>query len=188
MIPHMIQGSDCWKKWRLNKIGASDSVIIAGLSPWRTKQELWAEKLGLIEPQPVNSSMRRGMMLEGPARRCYEKMTGIDVVDAIKVSEDYSWCFASLDGISLDGKTLVEIKCTSKKNHELAKNGQIPEYYIPQVQHQIYVCGVDSCDYFSYDGNEGIIVPVLRDDVYISNLLTMEKEFYNCMLNLTEPK
>ena len=182
------QGTESWHAFRRSRVGASEAPIILGESPFRTKLELWEEKVGIRDPQPINSSMRRGMMLEGPARRCYEEMTGIDVVDAIKVSEQYSWMFASLDGISLDQKTIVEIKCTSKKNHELAKNGQIPSYYMPQVQHQIYVCGLDSCHYFSYDGISGVLVIVPRDDKYISNLLEMEKEFYNCMITFTEPK
>lgn len=184
----VIHGSESWHTFRRNGVGASDAPIILGQSPFRTKFQLWQEKLQIIPPQPVNSSMRRGMMLEGPARKCYEDMTGIDVVDAIKVSEEFSWCFASLDGISLDQKTIVEIKCTSKKNHEMAKNGQIPSYYMPQVQHQIYVCAVDSCDYFSFDGHDGVLVNVPRDDEYISKLLEMEKEFYNCMITFTEPK
>lgn len=183
-----VQGSEKWHAFRRKGIGASDAPILAGVSPFRTRLELWEEKVGIRDPQPVNSSMRRGMMLEGPARICYEEMTGIDVVDAIKVSAEYPFIFASLDGISLDQKTIVEIKCTSKKNHELARHGQIPAYYMPQIQHQIYVCGVDSCDYFSYDGNNGIRVIVPRDDLYISKLLNMEKEFYECMITRTEPK
>lgn len=185
---NLVQGSEQWHAFRKGKIGASDAPIIMSVSPFRTRLELWEEKVAIREPQPINSSMRRGMMLEAPARRCYEKMTGIDVVDAIKVSEEYPFIFASLDGISLDQKTIVEIKCTSKKNHELAKNGQIPTYYMPQVQHQIYVCGVDNCHYFSYDGNDGVLVVVPRDDKYIENLLEMEKEFYNCMITYTQPK
>lgn len=182
------QGSSQWLKFRQEGIGASDAIILSGLSPWRTKKELWEEKLGLIDPQPVNSSMQRGMILEPSARKCYEKMTGIDVVDCIKVSKEFPWMFASLDGISLDQKTIVEIKCTSKKNHELAKNGQIPAYYMPQIQHQLYVCELDSCHYFSFDGRDGILVIVNRCDIYIKKLLELEKEFYYHMITLTEPK
>jgi len=181
------QGTEAWHAFRRTRVGASDAVIIAGLSPWMTKYQLWCEKLGLIEPQPINSSMQRGMILEPVARRCYEKMTGIDVVPTIRVSKEFPWCFASLDGISLDEKTIVEIKCTNKKNHAMAKDGKIPPYYMPQVQHQIYVCGLDSCDYFSYDGSSGILVTVPRDDAYISRLIEMEKEFYNCMITFMEP-
>jgi putative phage-type endonuclease len=182
------QGTEAWLEYRRTRIGASCSVIIAGLSPWRTKQELWAEKLGLIQPQPINSSMQRGMILEPAARRCYESMTGIEVVPAIRISKQYPWMFSSLDGISLDEKIITEIKCTSKKNHELARNGQIPAYYMPQVQHQIYCCDVDYCHYFSYDGANGVLVIVPRDDAYISKLLVMEQEFYKCMVTFMEPK
>lgn len=181
------QGTEAWHAFRRTGLGGSDAIIVANMSPWRSRLELWQEKLELIEPPIVNSSMQRGMILEPTARRCYESMTGIDVIPAIRVSKEYTWCFASLDGISLDEKIITEIKCTSKKNHELAKNGQIPTYYMPQIQHQIYVCGVDSCHYFSYNGIDGVLVNVPRDDTYISKLLEMEKEFYNCMITFTEP-
>lgn len=185
---NLTQGSQEWLDFRKKGIGASDAPIVMGMSPWRSVVDLYKEKLGLIEPQPITSSMQRGMDLEPKARRLFEEMTGILVVPDIKISEKYSWLYASLDGISIDEKVIVEIKCTSKKNHELAKNGKIPSYYMPQIQHQIYVCNVDICHYFSFDGNDGKLVNVPRDNEFISKLLEMEKEFYNCMINSTEPK
>lgn len=182
------QGSPQWHEFRRQGIGGSDAAIIMGISPFRTRLELWQEKLELIPPPIVNSSMQRGVILEPVARRLYEQMTGIDVVDVIRISKEYPWMFSSLDGISLDQKIIVEIKCTSRKNHDLAKNKKIPTYYMPQVQHQISVCGVDYCHYFSFDGNDGVVVVVERDDKYIRDLIEMEKEFYNCMIMLTEPK
>jgi putative phage-type endonuclease len=181
MTMHLEQGSQEWLDFRKKGVGASDAVIIAGLSPWRTREQLLQEKRGLIEPQPVNSSMNRGMILEPKARRCAEGMFETLFLPEVRISSIYPWCYASLDGICIDNKILLEIKCTSKKNHGLAKEGKIPEYYKPQLQHQIYVCGFDKCHYFSFDGEEGIIVIEHRDDAYIKNLIELEKEFYEEM-------
>jgi predicted phage-related endonuclease len=90
---------------------------------------------------------------------------------------------ASLDGVCIDNKIILEVKCTNKKNHELAKNGKIPDYYMPQVQHQISVCDVDQCHYFSFDGSCGVIVVVDRDEDYIKRMIEMEHEFYQEMTN-----
>jgi putative phage-type endonuclease len=180
----MVQGSPEWTLWRRKGVGASDAVIISGLSPWRTRQELLEEKLGIRDPQPINSSMNRGMILEPKARRCAEEMFETLFLPEVRISPIYNWCYASLDGICIDNKILLEIKCTSKKNHQLAKEGKIPEYYKPQLQHQMYVCGFDKCHYFSFDGEEGIIVIEHRDEAYIDNLIELEKEFYKEMTAL----
>jgi predicted phage-related endonuclease len=90
---------------------------------------------------------------------------------------------ASMDGVCIDNKLILEVKCTNKKNHEMAREGKIPDYYIPQVQHQIAVCCVDQCHYFSFDGNSGIVVVVDRDDKFIERMIAMEWEFYQEMTN-----
>jgi putative phage-type endonuclease len=181
MTIQLEQGSKEWTLWRRSGVGGSDAIIIAGLSPWRTREQLLKEKLGLIQPQPLNSSMNRGMMLEPKARRCAEQMFETLFLAEVRISPIYSWCYASLDGICIDNKILLEIKCTSKKNHALAKDGKIPDYYKPQLQHQMYVCGFDKCHYFSFDGDEGVIVVEHRDDAYIDHLIELEKEFYKEM-------
>lgn len=172
------QGSDYWLHLRKKHITASDSLIIMGLSPWRTRQELLEEKLGLREPQPVNSSMLRGQVLEPKARSCAEDMLGTLFVPEVYQSYEHPWMLASLDGVCIDNKLILEIKCTSKKNHALAKNGKIPDYYIPQIQHQIAVCQVDKVHYFSFDGSSGVVVVVERDEAFIENMIENEFQFY----------
>jgi putative phage-type endonuclease len=187
-VIHLIQGSQEWLDFRKTRVGASDAVIIAGMSPWRSRAQLLDEKRGLIEPQPMNSSMQRGTRLEPIARALAEDMFDTLFVAEVRVSKEYEWCYASLDGICIDNKILLEIKCTSKKNHALAKDGKIPDYYKPQLQHQMYVCGFDKCHYFSfataeidYEGPAGVVVVEHRDDAYIKNLIELEKKFYEEM-------
>jgi putative phage-type endonuclease len=182
----MTQGSVEWKTLRKTKITASDASTIMGLNPWMTRQELLEEKLGLRPEREVNFRMQRGIQLEPEARRCYESMTGNLMAPDVKVHKGINWMMASLDGISIDEKLILEIKCTHKKNHFLAKNGEIPTYYFPQIQHQISCCGVDMCHYFSYNCDvpfldDGIVVVVKRDDEFIKKMIEMEFEFYEEM-------
>jgi len=177
------QGTDEWRLYRKSKVCASDAAVIMGLSPWRTREQLLQEKLGLIEPQPINSAMKRGMLLEPKARSLAEEMIGTLFLSEVLQSEEYPWMCASYDGICIDSKLILEIKCTNKKNHELAKCGKIPEYYMPQIQHQMAVCCSDQCHYFSFDGSSGVIVVVDRDDAFIKSMIEMEHEFYKEMTN-----
>jgi putative phage-type endonuclease len=180
------QGSEEWKALRKTKITASDAATIMGLNPWMTREQLLEEKLGLRPEREVNSRMQRGIILEPEARRYYEKMTGNLMVADVKIHPQIDWIMASLDGISIDEKLILEIKCTHKKNHYLASNGKIPSYYFPQIQHQIFCCGVDVCDYFSYNDDDpvldlGIVVVVKRDDEFIKRMIEMEFDFYQEM-------
>jgi putative phage-type endonuclease len=175
------QGSDEWLELRRKHITASESLIIMGLSPWRTREQLLHEKLGLIPPQEVNSAMLRGQLLEPKARSCAEEMLGTLFIPEVLQGIENPFMLASMDGVCIDNKYILEIKCTSKKNHELAKNGKIPDYYYPQVQHQISVCDVDFCYYFSFDGSSGIVVEVERDDKFINRMIEIEYEFYQEM-------
>ena len=60
------QGSAKWLEYRKSKVMATDSPILLGSNPWRTPIELWEEKLGLREPQPLNDAMRRGQLHWSP--------------------------------------------------------------------------------------------------------------------------
>lgn len=183
---HIEQGSSDWLALRRNKITASDASVILDINPWQNKNQLLQEKLGLIEPRPINGAMRRGQLLEPKARDLYENMTGNLMIPDVKL-HDNEWMMASLDGISIDEKLILEIKCPNLKTHEMAISGEIPPYYFAQVQHQIYVCDVNCCHYFSYNGGDGVLVVVYRDDEFIKKMIEKEKEFYNCMITFTEP-
>lgn len=176
-----IQGSAQWLALRKTKITASDAACIMELNPWMSKDQLMEEKLGLRPEREINWRMQRGQQLEPLARQNYEMMTGNLMTPDVKIHSENDWMMASLDGISIDEKLILEIKCTNKKNHELARDGKIPTYYFPQVQHQIYVCGVDCCHYFSFDGSAGVLVVVHRDDEFIEKMIKQEFEFYKDM-------
>jgi putative phage-type endonuclease len=189
MILDLEQGSLLWLEFRRTKVCASDAAIVLGASKFRTKQELWAEKCGFIDPEPENFFMKRGKELEEPARKYAEEMLDTLFLPEVRLHPVYDWMCASYDGISFDNKVLIEIKCPLKKaNHAMAKEGKIPDYYMPQLQHQMAVGGFDECIYFSFDGKEGVSVNVKKDDDFISNMIEKEYEFYQCMINLTEPK
>lgn len=182
----LTQNTPEWLEFRRDKLGASDAPIILGVSPWKTPYDLWIEKLGLSKPY-MNDAMKRGHDLEDTARFEFELQNTFSVSPKVLVHPEYEWMIASLDGISEDGKKIVEIKCPGKQDHSQALSGEVPEKYYPQLQHQIEVAGVDEAYYFSWTTGSFVTLIIERDDAYIKNMIEKEKEFYACLQELTPP-
>jgi len=75
------------------------------------------------------------------------------------VHQEFEWMRASLDGLSFDGSTLVEIKCPlSLRDRAAAQEGRIPSQYYAQLQHQLEVSGAQQAHYWSFHGTDGILI------------------------------
>jgi len=183
----MEQGTQEWHDLRRSKIGASDAPVILGLSPYKTKFQLWEEKV-LGKDQEQTGGMARGAALESKARECFEQLTGIPVLPKVVIHPQNDWMMASLDGITFDGTTIVEIKCPNKEVHALAEKGELPEHYMAQVQHQFAVTGAIKGYYFSYNGDRGALVEVFADDKFIKKMLKEEEKFYKLMVDKEAPE
>jgi putative phage-type endonuclease len=183
----LVQQSDEWLEWRRDKVGASDAPAIMGVSPWYTPYQLWAEKLQLTAPRQRTARQDRGLNLEDEARQEFERLLDTFVLPQVVVSSKYPWMIASLDGIDIDRKIVVEIKCPGQEDHFSALSGKIPAKYYPQLQHQLAVCELDMIYYFSYDGENGVVMDCYRDDSYIKNLITAEEIFWEQLQNLEPP-
>ena len=177
-----------WLNWRRGGIGSSDAAVIMNVSPWRTPRQLWEEKVLGSDGQFENSAMTRGKELEPIARTWFEETMNVTVFPKNKTHAESSWIRASLDGIDLEEKIMVEIKCPNKDDHSLALNKKVPEKYIPQLQHQLLVTGLDGMYYCSFDGTAGTIVEVARDNAYIDTLLSEEQKFWDMVLSRTPPE
>lgn len=178
------QGSPEWLQMRKNKITGTDAPIIMGESPWKSPLELYAHKISDHPQMPITDRMQRGVELEPIARDLFTLKTGLEVEPKVVVK---GWAMASLDGISKCGRHLVEIKCPSDKAHALALAGRIPTYYYAQLQHQMFVCNLDGMYYFSFDGEDGVVVEVDRNQPYIDRMVEAELRFYECLINRTPP-
>lgn len=187
-IVEIEQNTAEWHRFRKDKIGASLAPVIMGVSPWMTPYQLYEQMLGITEPTEENEAMRRGKYMEEDARALFVKQTNIFVKPAVGVHEKFNWLMASFDGLCLDNKVIVEIKCPGQSDHHAALDGKVPEKYFPQLQHQIAVSGYDRAYYFSYDGKTTALLTVRRDEEYIVELVKKERDFYNGLLTFTPPK
>jgi len=178
-IERLQQNTAEWHRWRRQGIGASDAPVIMGETPFKNPRTLWSIKTGRMQEGPAGPAARRGRDLERFARRAYERRTGIQVEPLCLVHAGFEWMRASLDGLSFDGATLLEIKCPlSLRDRASAKQGRIPSQYHAQLQHQLEVSGAERAHYWSFHGTDGILVEVDPDREYASRLVEAEAAFW----------
>jgi putative phage-type endonuclease len=183
----LIQATPEWLLWRSKGIGASDAPTIMGENPWKTAAQLLSEKCGKAAECAPSSAMVRGTELEPEARRAYELRTGRIMEPACLQSTQYEWLHASLDGLSQNLDTAVEIKCGESVYRKTADCGQVPDYYYGQLQHILAVTGLLSIDFFCYlPDRPAVLVPVDRDDAYIERLVIAEYQFWMDVLQSRE--
>ena len=86
---------------------------------------------------------------------------------------------ASLDGLSFDGSTVLEIKCPmSPRDRTAAQQGRVPPQYYAQLQHELEVSRAEEVHYWSFDGSAGVLIKVGPDREYLKRLLEAEAVFW----------
>lgn len=173
----MVQGSTEWHAHRAQYFNASETPAIMGTSPWMTPHELWLVKTGR-KVIAVTALMQHGTNLEPAARAAFEEASGIIMQPQVVVDGNYS---ASLDGITLNGHTLLEIKCPyqgkTSEPWQMVKSGAIPEHYRLQVQHQLMVSKAKLANLWIYDGSQGINVTIEPDEATFIAIRTAWEAF-----------
>lgn len=156
-IVQLVQGSPEWHAHRRGLRNASETPAVLGISPWVTRYQLWLQKTGRAEPA-VNAAMRHGTALEPLARHAYEVETGNVMQPLVLQDGLYS---ASLDGMTLGGELIVEIKCPVRGQQSSiwrsVAAGAVPAYYGAQIQHQLMVSGARQSHLWIFDGERGLL-------------------------------
>jgi putative phage-type endonuclease len=166
----IIQGTPAWHEWRRKGIGASDVAAIFGKSPYKTKRDLWFEKVGLGEPEDEDRSYiyRKGHQAEAELRELFSKHTKIEIKPACFEKEIIF--LGSLDGYE---KTIgiLEAKLVGKEALNLARSeGTVPEHHFIQVQAQLHASDSDKAFWGGKAPNVkgGIVVEIGRDEKMIA--------------------
>jgi len=160
-LPDLIQGTPEWHDQRRGIVTAS---VVKGLITPTLKvannetsralvASLVAERItGMTEPSFMNDDMARGVMHEPIARDRYAKHNGVEVKEiGFMVRDDWGFPIgASPDGLIGDDGGL-EIKCPRAKGHiNTIVTGEVPAYYMAQVQTCLLVSGRKWWDYVSF--------------------------------------
>lgn len=169
-ILKLVQGSPEWHAHRAQYRNASESAAVMGASPWLTPYQFWQIRTGRVK-QTVTAPMRHGTEMEPRARAAYEAQTGLVMQPLVLADGDYS---ASLDGITLEGDLLLEVKSPYKGQSSTLWQGvvagDVPEYYAIQIQHQLMVAGAAMAHLWVFDGTEGLLLEVARDEAIMANI------------------
>ena len=182
-----------WLQWRSKGIGGSDVSVIAGVNNFRSIYQLWQEKTEQVEiEESENDYTHFGHILEPIVKQEFMKRTGLKVraKRMILQSEEYPFMLADLDGvINEDGEMVIfEAKTASAYKESIWEEG-VPYEYILQVQHYMAVTGAKKAYVAALvGGNHFYYHTAYRDDVLISKIILMEKQFWErCVLGGMEP-
>lgn len=187
-IVKLVQGTPEWHAHRAQYRNASETAAVMGVSPWQTPYQLWALRTGRAS-QDVTPAMARGTALEPQARQAYEALTGHVMQPLVLVDGEYS---ASLDGLTFDGHLIVEIKCPVKgRDSSLWKavaDGQVPEHYGWQIEHQLMVSGAAMTHLYVFDGKDGLLLEIRPQPERWAEIQTAWDGFMRCIVTDTPPE
>ena len=181
------QRSPEWFALRADGITATDVSVIAGLNPYKTPYQLWAEKLGKYTPDPVGPAAIRGILLENAVAEFYEMETGRELrrSNGIVRLKEMPWAMASLDRTIVGEEGLVEIKTSTSPRWSLHP---VPPEVVAQVQWQMFVTGAPWCDIAVLLG--GLVFRIERVEASVemqTDLYRKAVEFRNLLATDTAP-
>ena len=189
-IPQYEQRSPEWFAQREGKLTSSDAGTVLGLNPYQKPHEVLFKKCG-FDPKPFvgNVATLHGQRFEEEAIDKYCELTnqvnynfGLIAHEDVHHNDDYYWMAGSPDGISIDKNNsnaepvLLEVKCPYRRK---IKFGEIPKYYLPQVQLNLFICGLKVADFIEYlPPNTMNIVRVYRDQKWLDKNVPVLQAFW----------
>src|SRR5258708_6096332 len=132
------QRSEEWRQYRRNKIGGSDAPVIMDISPYKTKYQLWKEKIDGTN-KVVTKAMQRGNDLESVGRDIASRNHNMEFQPECFESLKYPWMFASVDGWNEENHIVLEVKCPKKEFVMVCNVGDVPADYLWQLIHNMCV-------------------------------------------------
>jgi putative phage-type endonuclease len=191
-----------WLELRRGGLGSSDAAAVLGVSSFKSPLALYAEKLGLAEPEAESPAMRWGKLLEATIAQEYARETGRAVYHPkiLLQHEKHEFMLATPDRFATvhkapktftttlaDHTLLVEIKTAGAyKADDWAE--EPPLEYQVQVQHGLAVTGFDLASLVVLIGGQRLLwVDLERNDRFIAVLIEREREFWERIQKLEPP-
>ncbi len=188
------QGSKDWLAWREQGITASDIPIILGLSPYKTRWMLWAEKTNRINPPDLsrNPNVQRGHKLEDDIRKIAEAKYGELLLPVCGENKRSPFLRASFDGVDQHNKP-YEFKAPSERIwneiKDLGTSCDTYKMYEAQVFAQCLVSeSTEGRLIFGLEKGEIMDFPVVLEKQHAQFILDEAKSFWNLVQNNTPPE
>jgi predicted phage-related endonuclease len=131
-----------------------------------------------FQPKDDNLAMYLGREMEPILRDLFFRETGLKVKqdNKIRIHDDHPFITTNLDGMVVGEKVPVEFKTTSQK-----WDGEIPDHYFVQLQHQMMVTDAPYIYFASLSlgyNKQMVIEKYHRDDKFIKSLMDTLVEFW----------
>lgn len=171
-LPQTVQKSDQWHKERSSMLTASELSTAFNKNPFKTQNNYIIDKV-IPKPRKSNRFCDHGIKYEDVVVLIYEKINSTKIKEFGCLKHPiHDFLGASPDGITDKGR-MIEIKCTVAREI----TGIPPIYYWHQMQLQMEVANLNSCDFIEckfieYDTLEGF----LEDSYPYNFLLTKNRE------------
>jgi putative phage-type endonuclease len=163
-------------------VGSSDCSAIMGDSPYSNIHDIYLSKVNPVEEKEPNFAMQLGNTLEPIARAMYEILNDAEFPPANFTHATNPHLRVSLDGFNFERNKTIEIKYCGRNF-----TAEIPLKYKAQVQYQYAVTGCTSLDLVQINNmNQVNVIPIERDNEYITRMLERVEWFWDCVLNKKE--
>lgn len=153
-ILNVAQGSDEWLAIRAEHYTASEAPAMMGSSKYQSRSELLRQKATGATTE-VNPAQQRvfdhGHAAEAGARPIVERRIGDELFPVTVVDGPL---LASLDGMTMDRRTIFEHKLWNAELAASVKAGELAPHYYWQLEQQLLVTGAQKCLFVVSDGTE----------------------------------
>ena len=183
---NLTQGTDEWKEWRRNGIGASLVLTVIDCNPYKTPYIAWGEICGFWDEPDLsrNPNVIRGNRFEHEASLKFQRETKRVFIPTCVVSDLGYPFISSLDGYSQLYREVLEIKCPSESAWEdvVQRKRLSHSYrlYYTQVQYQLFVTGCTTgyLAFYNVETAELICFKIEANEAYQEWLAEKVKEFF----------
>lgn len=170
-----------WLAWRRTGIGGSDAAAVIGLNPFRSRIEVYADKMGMMPEKEDTESMRLGRDLEDYVAHRFCEATGKKVR-----RNNFMWChdehrcmIADVDREIIGENAGLECKTTQAWGGKVIMKGEIPLTYYVQCMHYMATMGYDRVYLAVLIFGKGFFhFTIERDEDEIAALVAAEAAFW----------
>ncbi len=172
-----------WLEARRKGLGGSDAGAVLGVNKYKTKLDVYLDKIGEAPPVEDNDAMYWGRVLEDLLADEYTKRTRNTVRrnNAILEHPEHKFMLANLDRKIVGKNGVLEIK-TAARADGWGEPGtdEVPPSYLAQVMHYMAVTGAEFADVavFILGMRKFQVYTVKRDNALIDRLIQLEREFW----------
>lgn len=183
-----------WLLDRTNGLGGSDAAVVLGISPFKSRLQLWYEKVNkIIDSNPKeNLIFQIGHVLEPLIAEHYSKLTNRTLeTRKQKTHPQYPFIIGNIDREITKSERetpgILEIK--TKGAHINWYEEEIPLHYKTQIQHYLAIYKYVWAGFVVLDLGKRQITytDIERDDVFIEKLIEEEKKFWKLVQDKTPP-